>query len=327
MFGYKLSGLISRPELTRPRRDRLLLAVNGRPVQWHEKWLKGILQAYGDLLPIGHYPVGVLNLEVPPELVLVNTAPDKRSVRFLHEDKVLAFLHEAVQANLSKHPLAPALPQFAPLEPLSSAPQHSFPALQHVGTYRDLYLLAQAHDTLWVVDQHAAHERILFEELEKRYQQETPLELRQVELMPFSLEDSARYEARKDELASLGFKLEPFGGSQWRVRTVPAFLAAHPELVAEIVKEALLYDSLEKAWRRILGRLACLPAIKAGHPLSKLEAQSLLTQLQNCHTPWSCPHGRPTALVLSELDLAKKFGRSNVRVSTHVSNQLLKVKQ
>lgn len=312
---YKLSGLLSRPELTRPRRDRLLLAVNGRPIQWQDKWLKSILKAYGDLLPVGHYPVGVLNLHVPPEAVLVNTAPDKKTVRFLEEDAVLAFLEDAVSASLANHPLAPALPTLEPLESISSAPRHSFPALKHLGTYRDLYVLAQADDTLWVIDQHAAHERILFEELETRYQQEAPVELSHAELIPLSIDDIARFEARKDDLAKVGIKLEPFGGGQWRVRSVPAFLANHANLLAELVKEALQYGSFEVAWRRILGRLACLPAIKAGKPLSDLEVQGLLEQLRRCHTPWSCPHGRPTALVLSEFDLAKKFGRTNVRAT------------
>ena len=313
--GFKLSGLLSRPELTRPRRDRLLLAVNGRPIQWQDKWLKSILKSYGDLLPVGHYPVGVLNLEVPPEAVLVNTAPDKRTVRFLDEAAVLGFLEAAVEVSLSEHPLAPAMPTLEPLESMSIAPRNSFPSLTHLGTYRDLYVLAQADDKLWVIDQHAAHERILFEELEQRYQQENSIELLHAELISLTVSDVAAYEARKDDLASLGIRLEPFGGGQWRVRTVPAFLANHSELIAEVIKEALQYDALEKAWRRILGRLACLPAIKAGKPLSSIQVQALLDQLQDCHTPWSCPHGRPTALVLSEFDLAKKFGRTNVRAT------------
>ncbi len=311
-----LEGLISRPELTRPRRDRLLLAVNGRPISWQERWTKAVLSAYGELLPVGHYPVGVLNLQLPTEDVLVSTAPDKTSVRFMHEENVLAFLQDALLATLASHPLAPALPQLEPSESLVSAPRHRFPDLKHLGTYQELYLLAEAEGQLWIVDQHAAHERILFEELEIRYQTEAAFELQHAELIPLSQEEAANFQARQLELASLGIRLEPFGGSQWRLRSVPAFLAGHSHLLAEVIKESLHYETLQQAWRQILGRLACLPAIKAGHALSSAKAQVLLDQLRQCHTPWSCPHGRPTTLVLTELELAKRFKRSHGRTQS-----------
>lgn len=290
-----------------------MLAVNGRPIAWQERWTRAVLAAYGELLPIGHYPVGVLNLTLSPAEVLVNTAPDKRSVRFMHEEQVLGFLQAAFEHTLSGHPLAPALPGLEPSEGLSTAPRHRFPELKHLGTYQELYLLAEADGKLWIVDQHAAHERILFEELELRYQTEPAIELGHAELIPLSQEEVAHLEARQAELEHLGFRLEPFGGMQWRLRTVPAFLAGHSQLLAEVVKEALHYETLKQAWRQILGRLACLPAIKAGHSLSGAQAQVLLDQLRHCHTPWACPHGRPTTLVLTELELAKRFKRSHGR--------------
>ena len=128
-------------------------------------------------------------------------------------------------------------------------------------------------------------------------------------------EDEATYLARQGELAAKGLVLEPFGGGHWRVRTVPAFLLGHPELLAGVVTDALGRGSAEEAWRAVLGRLACLPALKAGHALAHKDAQGLLEALAACETPWACPHGRPTALVLSELELARKFGRRGVRAT------------
>lgn len=310
---FTLTGLISRPELTRPRRDRLLLAVNGRSVVWEERWLKSIFSAYREMLRAGHYPVGVLNLELPPTSVLVNTSPDKSRVRFLDEEQVLTFLQEAVSSTLSDHPLAPTLPDFEPSEAVAPAPRHSFPALEHVGTYRDLYLLAEASQQLWVIDQHAAHERILYEELERRYRQELPVELDHAELVPLSQEEAESYLVRKEELGKIGLVLEPFGGDKWRVRTLPAFLTAHSHLVADVVRGMMGANSATEAWRKVLGRLACLPAVKAGHRLAHVQAQILLDELGRCETPWACPHGRPTALVLSEFELARRFGRGGVR--------------
>ena len=309
----KLTGLISRPELTRPRRDRLLLAVNGRPVTWEERWLKRIFAAYREMLKAGHYPVGVLNLELPADAVLVNTSPDKSRVRFLKEEAVLDFVQESVAAALADHPLAPPLPSFEPSEGVTPAPRHSFPKLEHVGTYRELYLLAEAAQQLWVIDQHAAHERILFEELERRYRSELPVELDYAELIPLSQEESESYLARREDLGKIGLVLEPFGGDKWRVRSLPAFLVAHPHLVSDVVKGTLGSATTNEAWRKVLSRLACLPAVKAGHRLAHAQAQTLLDELGKCETPWACPHGRPTALVLSEFELARRFGRGGVR--------------
>jgi DNA mismatch repair protein MutL len=315
----RVTGLLSRPELTRPRRDRLHLAVNGRPVEWPEALLRGILQAYRELLPGGYYPVGVLDLIMPPEEILVNTAPDKTRVRFLQEAQIVSFLQQAVTASLSVHPLSPALPELRPFEGVAPAPRHTFPALAYLGSYRDLYLLAEAQGQLWVVDQHAAHERILFEELEQRYRSEPPVELANAELLTLTPEEGMAYLEQQEDLAVLGLVLEPFGSSVWRLRRIPAFLAGHADLLPEVVKGVLNKASAFDAWRTTLARLACLPAVKAGHKLKPVSAQALLDTLGRCHTPWVCPHGRPTALVLDELDLARRFGRRSARaVSSEV---------
>ena len=311
-----LHGLLSRPELTRPRRDRLLLAVNGRPVDWPEALLKAVGLGYRELLRAGHHPVGVFNLHIPFDTVLVNTAPDKRRVRLLEEARVAAFVQRAVEEALSSHPLAPALPElhsFDAGEGITPAPRRGFPALRYLGRFRDLYLLAEVEGQLWVIDQHAAHERILYEELSRRYREETPVELAYPELLPLSLEEALTFEERREALSRFGLRLEPFGSGVWRLRTVPAFLLAHPALLADVVKGTLGRKSAEEAWRAVLGRLACLPALKAGHALSSANAQTLLDALARCDTPWSCPHGRPTALVLSELELARRFGRRGPR--------------
>lgn len=312
----RLTGLLSRPELARPRKDRLHLAVNGRPVSWPEPLLKALLAGYRELLGARHFPVGVLELWVPETEVLVNTAPDKRRVKLLDEAAICAFAQRSVEAALAAQPLARPL-----LEPrgepgVGAAPPGGFPGLRYLGTYAELYLLAEAEAQLWVVDQHAAHERVLFEELEARYRAEPPAELDAPELVQLSAQEVEAYLERRTALAEFGLALEPFGAGSWRVRSVPAFLLGHPQLVAEVVKGALGRHDTEEAWRAVLARLACLPAVRAGHALAAPDAQALLNALSRCRTPWVCPHGRPTALVLSELELAKRFGRRGPRTKT-----------
>jgi DNA mismatch repair ATPase MutL len=314
-----VQGMLSRPELSRPRRDRLLLAVNGRPVHWQDALLRAVLRAYGDLLPSGQYPLGVLNLRIPQAEVVVNISPDKQQVKFRDVKRVAQLLEHHLRTSLAQHPLAPALPTFSSVNQLTPA-RHQFPTLCYLGRYRELYLLAEADGDLWVIDQHAAHERIVYEELERRYQLEPPVELSQPELLPLTVTETAHYLERREALQEKGVWLEPFGSANtWRVRTMPAFLLGHEHLVSSLVKDSLSGDDVQAAWRRILARLACLPAIRAGHALSVADAQGLLTQLTACHTPWVCPHGRPTALVLDELDLARRFGRRSARSTQRVT--------
>ncbi|MGL4611254.1 MAG: DNA mismatch repair endonuclease MutL [Trueperaceae bacterium] len=313
-----IQGLISRPELTRLKRDRLFLAVNGRPVQWTDDLLKVFNKAYKELLPTNHFPVGIINISLNPEHVLVNTAPDKSRVRFFDEKTVANFLQAALEQTLSSQSLTLPLPELHAMDGVNAAPRHAFPALKHIGVYHELYLLAEADGQLWVIDQHAAHERILFEELSRKFKEEPALELDHPEIVPLSQEEMQSYMERKENLAELGLELEPFGAGRWRVRRVPAFLVGFPTLTADVVKGTLGKASLDEAWRAVLGRLACLPAIKAGHRLSKADAQTLLNALRQCETPWACPHGRPTALVLSELELARRFGRRGARAVERV---------
>lgn len=311
--GLRLGGLLSRPELSRPRRDRLLLALNQRPVEWPEPLLQAVLTAYKELLPSGQFPVGVLNLELPSEHLLINTSPDKSKVRLVRPEPVLGFVSQAVQALLFAHPLARALPEPTPLSGPAPVQRTQFPRLRYLGSFRALYLLAEAEAELYMVDQHAAHERILYEELLRRYREEPPLELPHPEIVHLSLEEETRLAERQEALEQAGLQLEAFGPSKYRIRSIPAFLAGYPSLVGEVVKGSLASPSFTTAWRTVLARLACLPAIKAGHPLSTASAQALLDALAGCELPWVCPHGRPTALVLSEAELARRFGRRGVR--------------
>lgn len=314
----RLSGLLSRPELSRPRRDRLLLALNNRPVEWPENLLQAVLAAYKELLPHGQFPVGVLNLNMPTEHLLVNTSPDKSRVKLVRPEAILNFVSQAVQSMLSAHPLARALPEPTPLTGPSPVQRARFPRLQYLGSFRELYILAEAGDELYVVDQHAAHERILYEELSRRYRQDPPLELPHPELLSLSLGEEMNLAERLEALEQAGLLLEPFGPGKYRIRTIPAFLAGHPSLIPEVVKGSLGAPSFSEAWRNVLARLACLPAIKAGHPLSSTSAQALLDTLAECELPWVCPHGRPTALVMGELELARRFGRRGIRAVERV---------
>lgn len=342
---YALEGLLSRPELARPRRDRLFLAVNGRPVEWPEGLLRALLSVYRELLPKNSYPVGVLNLFVPPEEVLVHTAPEKARIRFLKDPS--PFVEEAVRKALSSLPLARSLPDrsFGLSPAVASQKERASGAfrLTYLGQFRETYLLAEGQGTLFIVDQHAAHERVIYEELLRRFRAEPPAELPVPLVVGLSPEEETRLKEGWEAVLALGFGLEAFGegrvllegGRLYLVRQVPAFLLllspgplggnerSFALFVEEALKEVLRaygipfgkqLGSPPEALKRVAARMACLPAIKAGHPLAQAPAQALLDALMACETPWVCPHGRPTALALSEEELVRRFGRRSVRM-------------
>lgn len=310
--GESVSGVISRPELTRARRDRMHFAVNGRPILPPAELEKAVLDAYAELLPAGSAPLCVINLTVAPEDHNPNVHPAKQVVALADLAGVAVRVREAVASALARQPLvrpAPALA--APPEPAPSHPAQ-FPQLQLIGVYQELYVLAQGEGDLWVVDAHAAHERALYEQLSRDLSAAPPLELATPELLHLTPEQSARLHERGPELQAWGLGIEDFGAGLARLRTLPAALAAlpAPRLHTEIVEAAL--GEAPDPRREVLGRLACLPALKAGM-LDMARAEAVLRALALCEQPWSCPHGRPTVLRLSERELAHTFGRRSVR--------------
>lgn len=307
-------GVVSRPELTRARRDRMHFSVNGRPILAPPELERAVIEGFAELLPAGAAPLCVLDLTVAPEDHNPNVHPAKQVVALADLPGVAARLRSAVAAALAAHPLARAAPALlAPPEATREEAAHgTFPALTLLGVYQDLYLLAQGEGDLWIVDAHAAHERALFEHLTRTLEAEPPAELPEPELLHLTPEQTARLHERAAALQGWGLTLEDFGAGLARLRTVPATLAALgvPRLHEQIV-EAALGDHPDPR-RDVLARLACAPALKAGM-LDHARGKAVLRALSACEHPWACPHGRPTVLRLSERDLAHSFGRRGVR--------------
>ncbi|MFC4637329.1 DNA mismatch repair endonuclease MutL [Deinococcus hohokamensis] len=306
-------GVVSRPELTRARRDRMHFSVNGRPVLPPPELEKAVLDGFAELLPSGAAPLCVLNLTVAPEDHNPNVHPAKQVVALADLSTVAAQVRAAVAAALSAHPLARGVPGLRALgEPAASPSSSHFPRLTALGLYQDLYLLAQGEGDLWIVDAHAAHERALYEQLTRDLSAAPPYELPEPELLHLTPGQQARLSERGPELSAWGLTLEEFGAGLARLRTVPATLAALPvPRLHEQLVEAALGDGPDPR-RDVLARLACAPALKAGM-LTLALGEQVLAALASCEQPWACPHGRPTVLRLSERDLAHAFGRRSVR--------------
>jgi DNA mismatch repair protein MutL len=217
------------------------------------------------------------------------------------------------QHELPPQEVAHNVPQ--PPADLSQRPR-TLPPLRVVGQISATYIVAEGPAGMYLVDQHAAHERILYEQFmleqasRKVIAQQT-LETVSVELPPAS---ARLLEEHLDRLAALGFDLEPFGVNTFRIRAIPAIFARRlpEEAIGAILDDLEQGDEPGAATleAQIILRVCKAAAIKAGQTLSYDEMQSLLRQLERCTSPRTCPHGRPTMIHMSADQLAKEFGRT-----------------
>jgi DNA mismatch repair protein MutL len=195
----------------------------------------------------------------------------------------------------------------------------SLPPLRVVGQVGALYIIAEGPDGMFLIDQHAAHERIMYEKfLARRYGMVEGDVARQQLLEPLTLHVGSRLAglvaAHLEELQHVGFAIEPFGGDTFLVRAVPGVLAGEdPVRVLEEIaaslgdRRNLVGEELEDQLVKMVCKRA---AIKAGQQLSDIEMQELVRQLEQCQSPRTCPHGRPTMIQLSASELEKAFGRT-----------------
>jgi DNA mismatch repair protein MutL len=276
--------------------------------------------------------MAVVSILLPPEELDVNIHPTKSEVKFRSEHAVFSAVHRAVRQALetqitvpevkaaketvfSSPPTQAVLPHVsdAAYSPPPSPPTPVLPVLRVIGQLDNSYIIAEGPDGLYLIDQHAAHERVLFERVQnQRLQKEIEV---QGLLEPMTLEVSPRQEAvlraHCGDMSEFGFTIESFGERTFLVRAVPLLLS-NKDWVG-MVKELL--DSVaggnKEDWEEGVARsLACHSAVRAGQALTDTEMQELVRQLEQSAAPHTCPHGRPTMIHLSSGQLKREFGRT-----------------
>ena len=320
-------GAVSQPRLSRGNRDGVLLAVNSRPIS-SRTLAFALEECYRGSLERGRYPVAVIDLAVDPASIDVNVHPAKREVKFREEGTVFATLQKAVRAALSgteaprlavprpagAHLVPAALPQLA-LHEAAVAVAVPSPAaapaalLRPLGQVLDGYLVAEGPDGVVLIDQHAAHERILYNRFRARLDSGSPLS--QALLLPVVVEldaaAMAQLDDRQRELTAFGFEVEAFGPRAVRVLAGPA--ETPPERLQAALLEVLAglrSNSIEDA----LASLACHSAVRFGDRLEPAEQRRLIDELHSTTPDATCPHGRPTRLLLDWQDLKRHFRRN-----------------
>lgn len=197
----------------------------------------------------------------------------------------------------------------------SSIINRQLPALRILGQLALTYILAEGPEGLYLIDQHAAHERVLWERMLAQHELGEVMAQALLDPVPVSVPADSAYllEANLDALRDTGFDIEPFGSNTFLVRSVPALMiqddiaTALREIIGDLeAGDAVLRKDLEA---RVLRRVCKRMAIKAGRTLSFAEMAALVRDLEACESPRTCPHGRPTMIQISTLQLEKEFGR------------------
>ncbi|MFH1010081.1 MAG: hypothetical protein V1784_02460, partial [bacterium] len=348
----RIWGYLGKAELHRKGRGDQYIFLNKRVIQdrlIHNAVTVG-LDTY---LPPGEWPFYMLFLEMDPRSFDVNVHPAKAEVKFDREGLIHSTVRQAVRQALGRlHPEA-LLPKEAPprpvhpidlrggsvlptdwrdalkpyedlfgaeamLPPSLSTPRVSEPSAPPAGIWQvhNKYILSQVKSGVVIIDQHAAHERVLFEKA-KRALQGQSLNSQQLLfplLLELSPEDDLLLRDLLQELAKLGFVIREFGPRAWSLEAVPAGLP-------HVSESSLIIELLDsyREWREaklesqeaLAASFACRTAVKSGMALSPAEMNALIDELFATEFPYTCPHGRPTLISLTLSELDRRFKRTD----------------
>ncbi|MDH5589996.1 MAG: DNA mismatch repair endonuclease MutL [Gemmatimonadota bacterium] len=347
--GMEIEGLVQRPDAAQPGLRRAHLFVNGRPFR-SANLIRAAERGYRTTIPHGARPWIFLYVRVPGGEVDVNVHPAKAEVRFRDDSRVeelvetairAALDHEASAATFDSSPRGPSHPMAVREPPPREAPEAQMalftssmegspsgdagvaplPVVEaprpRLWQVLNTYILAETRDGILIVDQHSAHERVLFQRLMDAY--EAGGQTGQRLLFPLTMRLTQAEYRQVEELGGLlgraGFEVEGFGGDTVIVHAVPN---PHPyfdaerafrEMIDELTHGSELVRSAKNQHERIAMTFACKGAIKAGQRLSPREMQELFDELFATELPHHDVHGRPTIVRLSAAELERKFGR------------------
>ena len=351
----RLSGFCSLPSFSKRNAEGIYFYVNRRFIKDRTIY-RAILDGYRHILPSNQFPIVILFITLPPSAVDVNVHPTKAEVKFKDPERVYQAVFAAIRAGLEgkenrsqPEERAPAggkewffqkrpLPPFSGQDTLSFPPplttgktEETFMVREGPGTQWDIekkwpylvlgqiqgtYILCEGEGNLIFIDQHAAHERILFEKFKKAYESRsmTSEKLLLPILIELSVEESCILESAGEALKMIGFEIEPVGEKLFAIRSIPTFIDQKDpkEMVRGILDELSFSERKgkgEEILHTILITLACHSAIRGNFPLNKEEMDKLVENLAPFHPASTCPHGRPIFFVLPLEELKKQFKR------------------
>ncbi|HET9000962.1 MAG TPA: DNA mismatch repair endonuclease MutL [bacterium] len=336
-----LEGVLGTPQVAQPRRTHQWFLVNRRPVR-SPLLARALAQAYHTLIPSDRHPAAVLSVRLPPQDVDANIHPRKTEVRFADERTLFEDVVREVRRALHRVPLVHVIPGAGPhvltaqrtdvytgeIDPVEAraafrgAPEGDgaqtarWPSIRVIGQLAHTYIVGESGGDLILIDQHAAHERVLYERLLAARTRDGARAQGLVTPPVLSLTPAERtlLDEAGPAIRAIGFEAEPFGPGLVRLTAVPAIAVGRaPDTLFRACLRDLGGDGGPHAGRSLEERLAiataCHTAVRAGDPLHPAMMADLLDALAHAEDPFSCFHGRPTMIRVRERDLERWFYR------------------
>jgi DNA mismatch repair protein MutL len=346
----RITGFASLPSFSKGNGDGIYLYVNRRFIK-DRMIYRAVVEAYRHVIPAGRFPVVILFVHTPPSSIDVNVHPTKTEVKFKDSDRVFRTVHGALA---SLHAL-PSLQDPRALEherisgtfaKRASSPIHSFPVqfslteegekplsmvkeatspewnsekksdLRILGQVQGTYILCEGEKGLIFIDQHAAHERILFEKYKREYEEGSVVSERLLlpMVMEFSTEESFILMSYLEIFQSMGFEIDPVGERTYAIRSIPSWIHQRdPQEIIRAILDELSFIQKEgkgpEPLHTMFVTLACHSAIRANFVLRREEMSELVGSLSSFKPSITCPHGRPVLFAISLEELAKQFKR------------------
>lgn len=380
---YHIKGYTTTNNVYRSNKNYINIIINNRIIR-NLNILFAVTDAYKSIIPVGKYPITLLEIKCDPSLIDVNVHPTKLEIRFTDElilremitstiGKVLyktELVYEAVEKDIKQeipvideNPFVTVIKEDEPeilkeesIETLwdefdednSSElddddyddidedfeddndefeletkvelqkvefKESIFDTLTYIGQYHKTYLLFDGGTDLYLIDQHAAMERCMYEKIKKSFEIESNQSYEV--LVPFKLDFSVSeiplINEKETELTKLGIKFEPFGGTTIIIREIPLWIPKNLEIefISDIINHLINNQNVSKSvmYESLAKKLSCKKSIKANTFILESEVKELLNNLKQCQMPYTCPHGRPTLVKISTYEIEKMFKR------------------
>ena len=345
---YKIMGYISKPEINRTTKNHMITLVNGRVVR-NSSINRAINDSYHTYKPDNRYPIVVINIEVDPSQIDVNIHPTKMDIKFSKLEELQNLLMKEIKKNLDVRTLIPKVEEaivvnnfidYEEEKPIkqeekpifvkqeleihenevkyeTKREENRYPDMTFVGIAHGTYIIMQNDTGMYIIDQHAAKERINYEKFKEELghpsQNKIPL------LFPITLEyttsEFMKLREKMDVLNNIGLLIEEFGINSIIVKAHPVWFPKgfENQYINKVIETVLNYNEpfdLVKFNEKVAINLSCKMAIKANEYISPEEAIALIKNLQKCEQPFNCPHGRPTTLIYTVSELEHLFKRS-----------------
>jgi DNA mismatch repair protein MutL len=321
-------GVVSKPEHAQSTRDAQYIFVNKRWIQ-SATVRQAIYKAYGKSL-WGKHPVCVIEVALPGSSVDINVHPAKREVKFRRENEVFEAVYASVQGIITSKEMLPRLERegrfifsgqptgyvraeeqtlFAK-EVSQSGVESERMVPKGFWQLHGSYIFASTKTGFMIVDQHAAHERIIYDQIVRRKEPLPPQMLLFPLRVDLALEEGDFLEAHVDSFYELGFRMKKFSGNTMVIEGIPPFMREiNEEVVHELLQDIIEDASGKDAFQKIAQQVACKAAMKAGEELAGDEMNKLFDSLFATDDPYTCPHGRPTMIKFTVEELERKFRR------------------